>query len=100
MKKKHKIKRGEIMQSKVIIWKKENKINNQKYCYAKTEREHLLEIEDKIKEMEPIYNKKVWIKTREKEIETKIFNKYKKYLLTMSNEKIPIEDIIQIKRIS
>ncbi len=45
-----------------------------------------------------IYKANVIIKLKNKEIEKRIIGRNKNYLITMDNETIPIDDIIDIKR--
>lgn len=79
------------------IYKEEIKVksNNKKYCYV-TEKE---DIESIIKDL--LKNpRKVLIKTTEKDITTYIYDYKDNYINTIQNEKISLDDIISIKRIS
>mgnify|MGYP007069953061 CR=1 FL=1 len=84
------------------IYKQEYKSfhNNQKICYVTNQDE----IENKVNmifdALGPIQYKKIFIQTTTKEYNTYIINKTDKELITIQNEKIPIQDIISIKRIS
>lgn len=78
--------------------KKKN--NNKEYCYIKNIEEIKKEINNLFKEPGPIYNKKVLVKTLFEEFETYLFSRRENELITTKNERIKIEDIISIKRIS
>ena len=90
------------------LYKNENNIttnNNKKVCYLEKEQKKLV-----TEELNSIFNDlnkqninnniKVFIKTKKNSYETSIIIKTKKDIITIDDEKIPIEDIIYIKRIS
>lgn len=90
------------------LYKNENSIitdNNKKVCYLEKEQKKLV-----MEELNSIFNDlntqninnniKVFIKTKKKSYETSIIIKTKKDIITIDDEKIPIEDIVYIKRIS
>ena len=91
------------------LYKNENNIitdNNKKVCYLEKEQkklvtEELNSIFNDLKNPKKLNNNiKVFIKTKKKSYETSIIIKTKKDIITIDDEKIPIEDIIYIKRIS
>ena len=99
MKKKHKMYRGDLMSKLPSIYKEKINIkdNNKKYCYV-TNKES---IKEEIKELsKSFYKSKFYIKTKNKELETYIYEYKDNYLRTIKNEKISLDDIISIKRIS
>ena len=90
------------------LYKNENNSttnNNKKVCYLEKEQKKLV-----TEELNSIFNDlnkqninnniKVFIKTKKNSYETSIIIKTKKDIITIDDEKIPIEDIIYIKRIS
>ncbi len=90
------------------LYKNENSIitdNNKKVCYLEKEQKKLV-----MEELNSIFNDlntqninnniKVFIKTKKKSYETSIIIKTKKDIITIDDERIPIEDIVYIKRIS
>ncbi len=88
------------------LYKNKNPItidNNKKVCYLKTEQINQVKEELNLigNDLKKLYNDniKVFIKTKKKTYETSIIIKTKKYIITIDDETIPIEDIIYIKRI-
>ena len=90
------------------LYKNENSIitdNNKKVCYLEKKKKKLV-----MEELNSIFNDlntqninnniKVFIKTKKKSYETSIIIKTKKDIITIDDERIPIEDIVYIKRIS
>ena len=90
------------------LYKNENSIitdNNKKVCYLEKEQKKLV-----MEELNSIFNDlntqninnniKEFIKKKKKSYETSIIIKTKKDIITIDDEKIPIEDIVYIKRIS
>ena len=90
------------------LYKNENSIitdTNKKVCYLEKEQKKLV-----MEELNSIFNDlntqninnniKVFIKTKKKSYETSIIIKTKKDIITIDDERIPIEDIVYIKRIS
>ena len=84
------------------IYKQGNKSfhNNQKICYVTNQDEIEEEVNMIFDALGPIQYKKVFIQTTTRDYNTYIINKTDKELITIQNEKIPIQDIISIKRIS
>ena len=78
---------------KPTIYEEDMKKKNtsKKYCYVK---------EDILESLDPPYTKKVEITTTEKKIKTYIMRKEKDSIITYQQERIPLKDILSIKRIS
>ncbi len=87
---------------KPTIYEEDMKKKNtsKKYCYVKEEKELQKEIEDILESLDPPYTKKVEITTTEKKIKTYIMRKEKDSIITYQQERIPLKDILSIKRIS
>ena len=74
--------------------------NNKKQCTVINKDEIIKDINNLFNDLGPIHTKKVLIETPVKAIEANIYKKTDEYLFTMKNEKIAIDDILSIKRIS
>lgn len=101
MKKKHKMYRGDLMSKLPSIYKEKitTKNNNKKYCYVTNKEDIKNEILNLFKS-QSLHNLKVLIKTPLKEYRTYIYEYNNEFIKTIQNEKISLDDIVSIKRIS
>lgn len=90
------------MNQKPIIYKEKNtyKNNNMSYCYLKNKEKIEEELEKIYESLGPLYEKKVIIETIKGKTITYLKNRDKSIITTIDNKKIPIEEILSIKRIS
>ena len=75
--------------------------HNTKVCYLKKEdeKQNIEEVLDNIfNGIGHVYNQKVFIKTKTKTLETYLVSKTKTDIITLDNEKIPIKDILFLKK--
>lgn len=89
------------MNKKPIIYEDKLKSKtNKNYCYVTKIEDIKKEIDNIFNSLGPLYQKRVWIKTENKEQETYLLRKDENSITTFQKERIPIDDILSIKRIS
>lgn len=76
-----------------------SKQHNKTTCYV-TNKEDLAKELDIIFDNKPLYYQKVFIETPFKTYHTRIIERRENELITMNKERIPLQDIQTIKRIS
>ena len=91
------------MKNKPTIYKQNNsyyKTNNKEYCYVVNTEDTEDSLNRIAESLGPLQQKKVHIKTKEKDYVTYIYRREQDRIITTNYEVIPIKDIILIKRIS
>lgn len=74
--------------------------NNQNFCYVINNQEIKEKVDRIINGLGPLSNKKIYIRTTSNEYNTYIKKVNENQLITINQEIINIEDILEIKRIS
>ena len=76
-----------------------SKVHNKEFCYVVSQDDVLAQIDKIFDSLGPIYKKKVLIETIHGEFKTFIYRRSGNYLITVSDEKILIDDILSIRRV-